>query len=108
MHPSLLLRLAGQRTYLVGIGCQMLGFVLAFFARRELPLFLVQASVAAGLGVMAILGVVLLKWRLPRAEVAAAGLLGLGVAGLVLSAKPGEARPIDTAGRHRARRGARR
>ena len=73
MHPSLLLRLAGQRTYLFGVGCQIIGFSLAFLARRELPLFLVQASVAAGLGVMAILGVVVLKWRLPRAEVALLG-----------------------------------
>src|SRR4029453_7981708 len=46
--PSLLLRLASQRTYLIGLGCQVLGFVFAFLARRDLPLFLVQASVAAG------------------------------------------------------------
>ena len=48
----------------------MLGFVLAFLARRDLPLFLVQASVAAGLGVTAVLGVLVLKWRLPAAEIA--------------------------------------
>src|SRR5918912_3067362 len=63
--PALLLRLAGHRTYLIGLGCQMLGFLLAFLARRDLPLFLVQASVAAGLGVTALLGVLILKWRLP-------------------------------------------
>ncbi len=99
MHPSLLLRLACQRTYLAGVGFQILGFGLAFMARRDLPLFLVQASVAAGLGVMAILGVALLNWHLPRAEVALLGLLGLGIAGLVISAKPGEAHPIDGAGK---------
>jgi hypothetical protein len=98
MHPSLLLRLASQRTYLAGIGCQIIGFFLAFLARRDLPLFLVQASVSAGLGVMAILGVAILKWRLPRAEVALLALLGAGVAGLVVSAKPGESRPITTTG----------
>ncbi len=65
MQPTLLLRLCNQRIYLLGVGFQLTGFALAFFARRELPLFLVQASVAAGLGVMAILGVVFLKWRLP-------------------------------------------
>lgn len=48
--PGLLLRLAGHRTYLIGLTCQVVGFVLAFLARRDLPLFLVQASVAAGLG----------------------------------------------------------
>src|SRR5215470_15396519 len=66
-HPSLLLRLACQRTYLLGVGFQSLGFLLAFLARRDLPLFLVQASVAAGLGVTALLGVLVLKWKLPAA-----------------------------------------
>lgn len=99
MHPSLLFRLAGQRTYLLGVGCQVIGFGFAFYARRELPLFLVQASVAAGLGVMAVLGVIVLKWRLPRAELVLLGLLSLGIAALVGSAKPSIARPIDGAGK---------
>src|SRR2546423_13273160 len=63
-HPSLLLRLAGHRTYLLGIGCQVIAFVLAFLARRELPLFLVQASVAAGLGGTAGAGGGGGEWRL--------------------------------------------
>ena len=46
--PSLLLRLAGHRTYLFGLGCQVVGFVLAFLARRDLPLFLVQAAAPRG------------------------------------------------------------
>ena len=86
--PGLLLRLAGQRTYLIGLGCQVLGFVFAFLARRDLPLFLVQASVAAGLGVTALLGVLVLKWSLPRAEIALLGLLLAGITALVLSAQP--------------------
>lgn len=98
MHPSLLFRLACHRTYLAGVGCQVIGFLLAFLARRELPLFLVQASVSAGLGVMALLGVVLLHWRLPRAEVALLGLLGAGVGSLVLSAKPGKAHHVGATG----------
>src|ERR1043165_2598023 len=68
LDPALLVRLARHKTYLVGLLCQVLGFVLAFMARRDLPLFLVQASVAAGLGVNAVLGVLILKWRLPAAE----------------------------------------
>jgi hypothetical protein len=98
MQPSLLLRLCNQRIYLLGVGFQMVGFTLAFFARRELPLFLVQASVAAGLGVMAILGVVFLKWRLPRAEIGLLALLGIGIGALVISAKPGVARHLTPAG----------
>jgi hypothetical protein len=96
--PGLLLRLAGQRTYLLGIGCQLLGFVFAFLARRDLPLFLVQASVAAGLGVTALLGVVMLKWALPRAEIMLLGLLLFGITALVLAAQPAHARPLGTSG----------
>jgi hypothetical protein len=92
--PGLLVRLAGQRTYLLGIACQTLGFVLAFLARRDLPLFLVQASVAAGLGVTAVLGVVLLKWSLPTAEVLLLGLLLAGITALVLAAQPAHSRQI--------------
>jgi hypothetical protein len=98
LDPALLLRLAGHRTYLVGLGCQTLGFVLAFLARRDLPLFLVQASVAAGLGVTALLGVMVLKWRLPAAEVALLVLLFLGIGALVVSAQPAPARQLGTAG----------
>jgi hypothetical protein len=95
--PGLLVRLASHRTYLIGLGCQALGFTLAFLARRELPLFLVQSSVAAGLGVTALLGVLVLKWRLPPAEVALLVLLCGGVTALVLSARPAQARPIGPA-----------
>ncbi|MER5453365.1 hypothetical protein ABT008_01105 [Micromonospora sp. NPDC002389] len=96
--PGLLLRLAGHRAYLVGLVCQVGGFVLAFLARRDLPLFLVQASVAAGLGVTAILGVLVLKWRLPVAEVVLLLLLFAGITALVLSARPAQSKPLGTAG----------
>ncbi len=93
--PSLLVRLAGQRTYLLGIGCQTLGFVLAFLARRDLPLFLVQASVAAGLGVTALLGVLILKWTLPTAEILLLTLLLAGITALVLAAQPAHSRRLS-------------
>ncbi|NYH43211.1 multidrug transporter EmrE-like cation transporter [Micromonospora jinlongensis] len=96
--PGLLLRLAGHRTYLIGLGCQIGGFVFAFLARRDLPLFLVQASVAAGLGVTAILGVLVLKWRLPAAEVVLLALLFAGITALVLSARPAPSKQLGTAG----------
>ncbi|WP_176308515.1 hypothetical protein [Micromonospora sp. NBS 11-29] len=96
--PGLLLRLAGHRTYLIGLACQVVGFVLAFLARRDLPLFLVQASVAAGLGVTAVLGVLVLKWRLPLAEMVLLVLLFGGITALVLSAEPAPSRQLGTAG----------
>ncbi|RKR88253.1 hypothetical protein BDK92_2561 [Micromonospora pisi] len=95
--PGLLLRLACQRTYLLGLGCQMLGFALAFLARRDLPLYLVQAAVAAGLGVTALLGVLLLRWRLPVTEVVLLVLLLGGIAALVLAARPAQSRPLGPA-----------
>jgi drug/metabolite transporter (DMT)-like permease len=98
LDPKLLVRLAKHRTYVLGLLCQTLGFVLAFLARRDLPLFLVQASVAAGLGVTAILGVLVLKWRLPKAEIALLVLLCAGLAGLVISAEPHPSSPIGLAG----------
>jgi hypothetical protein len=54
--PRLLWRLGQHKTYLIGVGFQFAAFALAFMARRDLPLFLVQAAVAAGLGVTAVLG----------------------------------------------------
>ena len=93
-HPSLLLRLAGDGTYLLGVGFQMLGFLLAFLARRDLPLFLVQSSMAAGLGVTAVLGVFVLKWKLPPAELALLAGLVVGVAGLIVAAQPAPSRQL--------------
>ncbi|WP_412753861.1 hypothetical protein [Krasilnikovia sp. M28-CT-15] len=92
--PGLLVRLASHRTYLLGLLCQVLGFVLAFVARRDLPLFLVQASVAAGLGVTALLGVAVLKWVLPPAEIALLALLLVGITALVLAAQPAHSRQL--------------
>jgi len=95
--PGLLVRLAGQRIYLLGLACQVLGFVLAFLARRDLPLFLVQASVAAGLGVTALLGVLVLKWSVPTAEVVLLTLLLGGITALVLAAQPAHSRRLGAA-----------
>src|SRR5690606_11952295 len=63
LNPRLLARLARHTVYGAGVLCQLAGFILAFLARRDLPLFLVQPSVAAGLGVTAVLGVLLLHGR---------------------------------------------
>ncbi len=88
LSPWLLFRLATHKTYVTGIACQVIGFILAILARADLPLFLVQGAVAAGLGVTAILGVVILKWRMPRAEIALLIGLSLGIVALIVSAQP--------------------
>jgi drug/metabolite transporter (DMT)-like permease len=97
-HPRLLLRLGRHKSYLVGVVCQFGGFLLAFLARRDLPLFLVQSAVAAGLGVTTILGVVILKWQLPRTEIVLLVLLCVGIAALVLAAKPSPSRQLGPGG----------
>jgi hypothetical protein len=96
--PRLLWRLGKHKAYLFGIGCQFAGFALAFLARRDLPLFLVQSAVAAGLGVTAVLGVVVLKWTLPRAEVVLLALLGMSLAALIVSAEPMPSLPLGSVG----------
>ncbi|HEV2088718.1 MAG TPA: hypothetical protein VGR21_10430, partial [Cryptosporangiaceae bacterium] len=98
LDPGLLWRLAGHKTYLVGLGCQLLGFLFAFIARRDLPLFLVQTSVAAGLGVTAVLGVLVLKWKLPAAEVVLLGALVAGLVMLILSAEVSQSQGLGIRG----------
>jgi hypothetical protein len=97
-NPKLLLHLGKHKTYVVGIICQSAGFLLAFLARADLPLFLVQSAVAAGLGVTAVLGVVVLKWKLPAAELVLLGVMSAGLAGLVVAAEPAPSRQLGLAG----------
>ncbi|MFG2037286.1 hypothetical protein [Dactylosporangium sp. NPDC048998] len=97
-QPMLLLRLGRHKSYLVGVACQCAGFTLAFFARRDLPLFLVQSAMAAGLGVTTLLGVLILKWKLPRTEIALLVALTVGIAALVLAAKPAPSRQLGIGG----------
>lgn len=98
LDPGLLLRLFGHRTYLLGLLCQIFGFFFALAARRDLPLFLVQSAVTAGLCVTALLGVVLLKWRLPVSEIALLALVVLGIGALAASAEPSKGQQLGIRG----------
>ncbi|WP_239126658.1 hypothetical protein [Asanoa siamensis] len=97
-NPKLLVRLASQRIYLYGVAFQIVGFLLAFVARRDLPLFLVQSAASAGLGVTALCGVLILRWKLPKAEVGLLALLFGGLFALVISAQPATAHGIGSGG----------
>ncbi len=57
-----------------------------------------QSAVAAGLGVTTLLGVLILKWRLPSTEVTLLALLCLGLTALVIAAKPAPSRQLGPAG----------
>ena len=68
LDPRLLLRLARSWHYLLGVALDGLGFVLAIAAVRSLPLFVVQSIVASFLAVTAVVGAVVFKTPLRRAD----------------------------------------
>ena len=93
LDPGLLLRLARQPPYAAGLALDVVGFVLTAWALRALPLFAVQAGVAASLAVTAVLSSAVLgetPARPARWGVAAAGL---GLVLLAVSADGREAAP---------------
>ena len=96
LDPRLMLRLVRSWRYVVGVGLDGLGFVLTLVAVRTLPLYLVQCVVAGFLAVTAVLGALVLRTPLSRAE-----RLGVVVvvAGLVLVGLSAAAdRPVEVGG----------
>lgn len=91
LDPRLLWRLGKDKIYVAGVGVQAIGTVTSFLARRDLPLFLVQASIGAGIVVTVLLGVTLLHWRLPAIEIGLIVAVLAGVTSLIASAQPGKA-----------------
>jgi len=88
-----LVNLRRQPIYFLGIAVDILGFLLAAAALRQLPLFLVQSLLAFSVGVTATISAIM------GTRLAAAGwvTLGVGATGLVLlavSADPGPARTL--------------
>jgi hypothetical protein len=88
LDVGLLARLLGDRVFLIGFGAQVLGFVLAFFARETLPLFLVQTAPASAVGLAAVAGAVILGWRLRIVEIVILLALGCGLMLLIAGAQP--------------------
>jgi drug/metabolite transporter (DMT)-like permease len=83
VDPRLLVRVIGQWRFLVGIGLDLLGFAFQLAALQVLPLFVVQAALAASLAVTAVaarfLGVSLgrREWTAVATVCVGLGLLGL-------------------------------
>lgn len=88
LDPGLLARLASDRVYLLGFGAQVVGFGLAFLARADLPLYLVQAGAMSAVGIAAVLGTVLLGWQIRRLEIGALVVIAAGLLLLVGAAEP--------------------
>jgi drug/metabolite transporter (DMT)-like permease len=86
--PRLLARLTRSAPYLAGLVLDVVGFVAQLLALRTLPLFLVQAAVAASVGVTALVAARWLGVRLVARELVALGALGVGLVLLGLSARP--------------------
>ncbi|MFC6089848.1 hypothetical protein [Saccharothrix lopnurensis] len=92
--PGLLARLARDRLYLLGFAGQLGGFALAFLARADLPLYLVQAGSSCAVGLATLFGVLVLGWRVRPVEVAVLAVMALGLVLLVAAATPSTARDL--------------
>lgn len=88
LRLGLVLDLFRQWRFIAGIALDLCSFVAATIALRVLPVFLVQAVVAANLAVTAVVAWRVLGTRLRRIEVGAVVAVCLGLAALGLSAAP--------------------
>jgi uncharacterized membrane protein len=85
---SLLGRLARDPLYTFGFGAQVIGFGLAFLARGTLPLYLVQGSTCASVAIAALIGAVVLGWRVTRPEVVVLVMVTAAVVLLAAASEP--------------------
>ncbi|MEV6711418.1 hypothetical protein AB0M48_05160 [Lentzea sp. NPDC051208] len=91
---GLLARLAADRLYLLGFTGQVGGFLFAFLAREDLPLYLVQAGSSCAVGLATVIGVLLLGWRIRRVEIAVLVVMACGLLLLTGAAAPSTAREL--------------
>jgi drug/metabolite transporter (DMT)-like permease len=85
VDPRLLVGLLRRLPFVVGTCLDLLGFVAELAALRSLPLFVVQAAIAANLAVTAVVAVRVLHVRLTGTEWAAVAAVCAGLAMLGLS-----------------------
>ena len=74
-------RLARQLPYVAGLMLDGVGFVASVIALQKLPLFVVQAALAASIGVTAVTAVFVFGFRLHRTDIIA---IAVQIAGLAL------------------------
>lgn len=70
-----------QRTYLAGLGCDFIAWILTVYSLQRFPLFAVQAIVASSLAVTVVIAHFAMHAPLRRADAVA---IGLTIAGLIL------------------------
>ena len=88
LRAGLIVDLFRQWRFIAGIGLDLCSFVASAVALRVLPVFLVQAVVAANLAVTALVAWYVLGTRLRRTEVGAVVAVCVGLAVLGVSAAP--------------------
>jgi drug/metabolite transporter (DMT)-like permease len=96
VDPRLLFRLLGQWRYLSSIGLDILGFVGQITALRSLPLFVVQATMAASIVVTALVAIRWFDMRLSAREWVSVAVVCVGLAMLGASAESEGAGHIGT------------
>lgn len=94
---SIVKRLTADRSYATGLAAQVAGFLLAFFARETLPVYLVQAAACAAVGVAAVLGAAVLGWRVTRPEMAVLAVLTVALVLLAGAAEPSRVTSVPPA-----------
>ncbi|CAI9409345.1 MULTISPECIES: hypothetical protein [Aestuariimicrobium] len=82
-----------QPLYLVGLACDGLAWLASLVALAWLPLFVVQAVLAASLAVTVLLAVPVLRIRPSRGQLAAIAVVTLGL--VVVSASAGDEAPAS-------------
>ncbi len=93
----LLARVLGQWQFLLGLGLDLVGFLAELAALRSLPLYLVQAVLAASLAVTALVACWLMHTRLRPAEWAAVAAVCVGLGMLGASSGPEHPPTVGTA-----------
>jgi drug/metabolite transporter (DMT)-like permease len=96
LQPRLLVRVATQAPYLAGLGLDAVGWLLSLLALIRLPLFVVQAVVAASIVFVVLFSALIDHVPVRRQQVLFVVALSLGLGGLGLTAAPDTARSVST------------
>ena len=88
LSPSLMAGLLARAGYRAALALLAVGMLLALYALRVLPVFLVQAGRSASLGVTAVLSLLVLGTRPRRSEFVAVAVTVAGLVALALSTGP--------------------
>jgi len=95
LDPRLLARVATQGPYLAGLGLDAVGGLLSLVALFSLPLFVVQAVVAASMGFVVLFSALVEHVRPTARQLGFLAVLGVGLLGLAATGAPETARRVS-------------